>query len=208
MQIDLASVITLSGQPDRHTMTTQVHVVVDCSLCHEIRTENCQTGPVSRSKTTSIRRPAVPSSKEGSSRLGDITRSIPIDKRLSRRPKVALFAGIAALAVIGTMAAAVFVLPINTWREQNNDLEQRQTQLDALVSVNGQLAAEVDRLQTDDGVREAAREEIGYMQTGEQRRSVLPRPPLPADLPDGWPYNVVTEIFAARTAGPAHAVTD
>jgi len=106
------------------------------------------------------------------------------------------------------MASAVFVLPISTWREQNDDLEQRQTQLDALVSVNGQLAAEVDRLQTDDGIREAAREEIGYMQTGEQRRSVLPTPPLPADLPDGWPYNVVTEIFAARTAGPAPTVTD
>ena len=189
-------------------MTTQVHVVVDCSLCHGIRTENCQTGLCEPIEDHIDQTAGLPSSKEGSSRLGDITRSIPIDKRLSRRPKVALFAGIAALAVIGTMAAAVFVLPINTWREQNNDLEQRQTQLDALVSVNGQLAAEVDRLQTDDGVREAAREEIGYMQTGEQRRSVLPRPPLPADLPDGWPYNVVTEIFAARTAGPAPAVTD
>jgi len=189
-------------------MDAEVHVEVECCLCRGIRTGNCQNALVSRSKTTSIKRPVLPSAKEGSSRLGDITRSIPVDKRLSRRPKVALFAGIAALAVIGTMAAAVFVLPISTWREQDDDLEQRQTQLDALVSVNGQLAAEVDRLQTDDGIREAAREEIGYMQTGEQRRSVLPTPPLPADLPDGWPYNVVTEIFAARTAGPAPAVTD
>lgn len=164
---------------------------------------------MSRSKTTSIPRPAaLPSAKEGSSRLGDVTRSIPIDKRLSRRPKVALFAGFAALAVIGTMAAAVFILPIGTWRDQSTDLVQRQDQLDALVNVNGQLAAEVDRLETDDGVREAAREEIGYVMTGEERRTVLPTPPLPSDLPDGWPYNIVTEIFAARTAGPAPVATD
>ena len=163
---------------------------------------------MSRSKTTSIKRPAIPSAKEGSSRLGDVTRSIPVDKRLSRRPQVALFAGVAALAVIGTMTAAVFVLPIGTWREQDDDLEQRQAQLDALVSVNGQLDAEVDRLKTDDGIREAAREEIGYVLTGEERLSVLPAPPLPDELPDGWPYNVVTEIFAARTAGPAPVATD
>jgi len=164
---------------------------------------------VSRSKTTSIPRPAkLPSAREGSSRLGDITRSIPIDKRVSRRPKVALFAGFAALAVIATMAAAVFILPIGTWRDQGTDLVQRQEQLDALVNVNGQLAAEVDRLETDDGVLEAAREEIGYVMTGEERRTVLPAPPLPSNLPDGWPYNIVTEIFAARTAGPAPTTTD
>ncbi len=164
---------------------------------------------VSRSKTTAIPRPTrLPAAKQGSSRLGDVTRSIPIDKRVSHRPKVALFAGIAALAVIGAMAGAVFILPIGTWRGQDTDLVQRQEQLDALINVNGQLDAEVDRLQTDDGVREAAREEIGYVQTGEQRRSVLPAPALPNDLPDGWPYNVVTQIVAARTAGPAPVVTD
>jgi len=164
---------------------------------------------VSRSKTTSIKRPSrLPAAKDGSSRLGDVTRSIPVDKRLSGRPKVALFAGAATLAVIGTMAAAVFVLPVGTWREQDEDLVQRQEQLDALVNVNGQLKAEVDRLQTDDGIREAAREEIGYVQIGEQRRTVLPAPLLPTELPDGWPYNVVTQIFDARTAGPAPTPAD
>ena len=114
---------------------------------------------MSRSKTTSIRRPKIeaPASKHGSSRLGDITRSIPIEKRVSRRPKFALFAGVAALIVVGTMAAAVFVLPIGTWQDQDVDLVQRQAQLDELQRVNGQLAAEVNRLKTDDGVREAAR---------------------------------------------------
>ena len=187
----------------------RVLVEVECRDCHPTALPTWQNATVSRSKTTSIPRPAVPpAAKDGASRLGDVTRSIPIDKRVSRRPKVALFAGVAALAVIATMAAAVFVLPIGTWRDQSTDLAQRQEQLDALVNVNGQLAAEVDRLETDDGVLEAAREEIGYVMTGEERRTVLPAPPLPSDLPDGWPYNVVTEIFAARTAGPAPVTTD
>ena len=101
------------------------------------------------------------------------------------------------------LGAAIFILPIGTWRDQDVDLAQRQAELDELEKVNGQLSAEVDRLQTDDGIREAAREEIGFVEQGERRSTILPLPPLPTDLPDGWPYNVVTGIIAARQAGPA-----
>ena len=51
-------------------------------------------------------------------------------------------------------------------------------------------------------------EEIGFVEEGDQRSTILPLPPVPSLLPDGWPYNVVTQIFAARTAGPAPAVAD
>ena len=170
----------------------------------------CDNRFVSRSKTTSIPRPAEPAkaSDEGRSRLGDFTRPIPVEKRILRRPKVALFGGIFVLLVIGTIAAAVFILPIQTWFDQDDSLIQRQAQLDELERVNGELAAEVDRLETEDGIREAAREEIGFVEAGEERFSILPLPPLPGNLPDGWPYNVVTGIIAARTAGPAPVVAD
>lgn len=164
---------------------------------------------MSRSKTTSIKRPdKVPAAKAGSSRLGDITRSIPMDKRLSRRPKVALFAGVGVLCVLAAMAAAVLVLPLGTWRDQSDDLVKRQAQVEELRRVNGQLTAEVDRLKTDDGITEAAREELGFVMQGEDRTSILPMPLLPKRLPDGWPYNVVTQIFEARTAGPRPSPTD
>ena len=55
-----------------------------------------------RSKTTAIKRPSLRASDEGRSRLGDLTRPIPIDKRVSRRPKVALIAGAFALLVIAS----------------------------------------------------------------------------------------------------------
>ena len=165
---------------------------------------------MSRSKTTSIPRPKEPAkaSDAGRSRLGDFTRPIPVEKRILRRPKLALFGGAFVLLVIVTIAAAVFILPIGTWMDQDDDLAQRQAELDELQRVNGQLSGEVERLQTDDGVREAAREEIGFVDQGDQRSTILPLPPLPRELPAGWPYNVVSGMFAARTAGPAPASTD
>ena len=165
--------------------------------------------PVSRSQTTSIKRPPKQAAAdEGRSRLGDFTRPIPVDKRISRRPKVAMFAGLGVLAIVAVLGAAIFILPIGTWRGQDVDLTQRQAELDELQKVNGQLSAEVDRLQTDDGIREAAREEIGFVEQGERRSTILPLPPLPTDLPDGWPYSVVTGILAARQAGPAPTATE
>ena len=157
-----------------------------------------------RNATTSIKRPSARrASDEGQSKLGDFTRPIPIEKRISRRPRVALIAGLFALTVIATLAMSVFVSPISTWRDQDIDLVQRQQQLDELQRVNGDLQAEVDRLRTEDGIRESAREDYGYVERGEERSSILPLPDLPTDLPDGWPYNVVTGIIAANAAGPA-----
>jgi cell division protein FtsB len=178
--------------------------------CHGIRCGSCDNDRVTRSKTTSIPRPKEPAkaSDDGRSRLGDFTRPIPVEKRLFRRPKLALFSGIFVLLVIGTIAAAVFILPMGTWFDQGDQLVQRQAELDELQRVNGQLAGEVERLDTEAGIREAAREEIGFVEEGDQRSTILPLPPVPSDLPDGWPYNVVTQIFAARTAGPAPAVAD
>lgn len=155
-----------------------------------------------RNTTTSIKRPAPPpAADEGRSRVGDLSRPIPVEKRISRRPRVAMFAGLFVLIVIAILAAAVFILPIGTWRDQESDLERRVNQLEELERVNGELAAEVERLGTDQGIREAAGEEIGYLDIGEQRLSVLPLPDLPSDLPNGWPYNVTEQILMVRRAG-------
>ena len=163
---------------------------------------------MSRSKTTSIKRPEqLPTAaEEGESRLGDLSRPIPVDKRIFRRSRVALVAGIGALVVGVALAAAGFVLPLQTWFDQDDALDERQAQLDELQRVNGQLSAEVERLRTDDGVREAAREEIGYVDAGEERFSVRPLPPLPRNLPNGWPYNGAAQIISLRQNPPAEPV--
>ena len=126
----------------------------------------------------------------------------PDEKRISRRPRVAMFTGLFALGIVATIAFAVFVLPIGASPTQDIDLEQRQAQLEELQRVNNELQAETMRLDAADGIREAPREDYGYVDLGEERATVLPLPPLPTDLPDGWPYNVITQIIDARTAGP------
>ena len=165
---------------------------------------------MSRSRTTSIPRPKEQpkAADAGRSRLGDFTRPIPTDKRILRRPRWVLLGGAFVLVVGATIVAALFILPVQTWMDQDDDLAQRQAELDELQKVNGQLAGEVERLQTDDGIREAAREEIGFVDAGDRRTTILPLPALPTELPPGWPYNVVTGILAARTAGPAPVAAD
>lgn len=159
---------------------------------------------MSRSKTTSIKRPATQAAAdEGTSRLGDFTRPIPVDKRVFRRKRWAMGAGLFTLFVGGAVAAALLILPVQTWIDQGNDIEQRQAELDELQRVNGQLAAEIDRLETPDGAREAAREELGMVEVGEERQTVLPLPDLPRQLPDGWPYNITDGILDLRAAAAA-----
>ena len=108
--------------------------------------------------------------------------------------------GLAALVVAGAIAAALFGLPVRTWFDQDSELQALDYELTEMQSVNHDLQGEVDRLQTDDGIREAAREELGHVETGDNRQTILELPPLPTDLPDGWPYSQVEAILAVRAA--------
>ena len=54
--------------------------------------------------------------------------------------------------------------------------------------MNADLQDEVDRLLTDAGTAEAAREILDLVEPGEGRQTVVGLPELPTDLPDGWPY--------------------
>ena len=108
-----------------------------------------------------------------------------------------------AVSIAGALAAALFVLPVQTYFGQNDKLDQRSGQLAQLEQVNADLRAEVARLRTDDGVREAAREQLGMVEAGERRQSMLDLPAVPTDLPDGWPYSIVSGISETRRAAPA-----
>ena len=153
-------------------------------------------------KRSRVSKPATPpvASDAGRSRLGDLTRPISVDRRITRRRRSTVLLGVVALAIAGAIAAALFVLPVQTYFAQDVSIERRQGQLDQLEAVNAELQAEVDRLRTADGIREAAREEIGFAEPGERRLTLLALPDLPTDLPDGWPYSMVSDIIALRRA--------
>ena len=150
---------------------------------------------------TSIRRPQRRASDAERSRLGDLTRPIAREHSITQRLTSRLALGLAAATIALAIAVTLYVLPIRTWLDQHNELQDRQTQLDELESVNADLQSEVDRLQTDAGAREAARDEIGYLEPGEQRSTVIDDLTLPRRLPKGWPYSPVTQIIKIRTTG-------
>lgn len=153
---------------------------------------------------STIDRPSTPprASDRGRSRLGDVTRPIQIDRRITKQRRSSFLLAIVALAIASALAAALFGLPIQTYFNQDERIDQRRQQLIQLQAVNDDLQAEVDRLGTDDGVREAAREELGFVESGERRASVLDLPAVPTDLPDGWPYSLVNDITALRRNPP------
>lgn len=159
--------------------------------------------------TTTIRRsPYRRASDVGRSRVADQRRRRLIAPRrpLSRLTSTSLF-GLAALVVAGAIAAALFGLPVRTWFDQDTELQALEHELGELQDVNHDLRGEVDRLQTDDGIREATREELGHVQTGDDRRTVLELPPLPDELPAGWPYGQIRAVLAVRAAVDTPAST-
>jgi hypothetical protein len=159
--------------------------------------------------TTTVRRPANRrASDAGRSRLVDIRRrSIDSRRPLPSVSTTWLF-GLAALVVAGAIAAALFGLPVRTWFDQDNELQALEHELTEMQAVNHDLQGEVDRLQTDDGIREAAREELGHIQSGDKRQTMLELPPLPTDLPDGWPYSQVEAIIVLRASVAAPPTSD
>lgn len=154
--------------------------------------------------TSTIARPEGQrrASDRGRSRLGDVTRPIHIDRRITKQRRSAVALALVALAIAGALAAALFVLPVQTYFSQNDRLDQRRDQLAQMEQVNSDLRSEVERLRTDAGVREAARVELGMVEAGELRQSMLDLPDVPTQLPDGWPYSVVSGIAEIRRNPP------
>jgi hypothetical protein len=156
--------------------------------------------PVSEARTTTvIRKPPRRASDAGRSRLGDLTRPIAREQRITPNRRPAILLGLAGFVVAGAIAAALFGLPVRTWFGQNDEMRQLDAQLAELQSVNADLQREVDRLQTPAGIVEAARDELGLIHYGERRQTIVNMPELPTDLPDGWPYGAVERIIALRT---------
>ncbi len=158
-------------------------------------------------RTTCIQRPrdatqasarARSAESADSSRFAEFTRPIAKDKRLVKGRGKRLVFSLVALVIAAALIASLFVLPVKSWLQQRDDLAQKQNELAVLNNANAQLAADVTRLQTPDGIKEAARQEVGYVGIGEQRISVLATPNAPLTLPTGWPYDAIAQIVAVR----------
>jgi cell division protein FtsB len=157
-------------------------------------------------KTTSIRRPqpaagkAVRARRHGSndnSRFADFTRPIDRDKQLVRgRQRSVVWLG--GLVIGVALAAAFFVLPVKSYLRQRDDIERLSAQLDVVSDANARLRVGNERLRTAEGIKEAARTEIGYVVPGEIRISLQQQPNAPLTLPSGFHFDAVAQVIAVR----------
>ena len=158
-------------------------------------------------KTTAIQRPRAPARallerEPDESRFSEFTRPIAKEKQLVKGRGKRLIFALVALVIAAALVASMFVLPVKSWLLQRHDLTKKQNELAVLTDANAQLAADINRLHTPDGIKEAARQEVGYVGIGERRISVLTTPDAPLTLPTGWPYDAIAQIVAVRSAPP------
>jgi cell division protein FtsB len=137
--------------------------------------------------------------------LDDLTRPIEAEHRLVTGRSNRWVLGLLGVAVVGALLAALFVLPVQAWMRQQDEIEVKQHELEVLTGANAALEAEVQHLQTIEGSREAARTELGVIVRGEERISILPSTGGALPLPTGWPYDAVSQIVAVRLAPPTTA---
>ena len=117
--------------------------------------------------------------------------------------------GAIAVVIVIALAGALFVLPMRAWVNQREDLAERRAELAALEEATAALEADIARLQTPEGIENAAREELGYVEQGERRVAVVDVPAGSTELPPGWPYSLVQQIIAVRAMPPVEpAPTD
>lgn len=172
------------------------------------RPRNATGGVATRTakrSTVPARSERAPASKPGL--LDDYTTPIAREDQIVRKGHGRLILGAVGALIALAIGAALFVLPIKSWMHQRNDLTVRTDELSTLNAANAQLQTEVDRLQTDEGIREAARTEIDYVPNGEKRITVLATPAASTALPAGWPYDMVSSIIALRQAEAVAATT-
>jgi cell division protein FtsB len=163
-----------------------------------------RTSAIARPRTVSkvparasSRRPAaVP--RDAHTRLSELTTPIARDRQLVQRWWNRWVLAFAAIAVLGALLAALFVLPVQAWMRQKDEIATKQSELDVLDAANDALGVDIGHLQTPEGAKEAARAELGVVGKGEDRISVLPDAAMVITLPAGWPYDSVRQIVQVR----------
>lgn len=145
-----------------------------------------------------------PSAGSDHTLFGDLTRPIRPDRQLVTRRGNRWLLMLLAGGVLMALLAAMFLLPVQAWLRQRDEISVKEQQLTVLDDANGQLTDEIEHLQTTEGAKEAARDELGVVGPGELRLSLLPAGLTGIALPTGWPYDAITQVVAVRAA-PASA---
>jgi len=124
----------------------------------------------------------------------DPTVSVPVRRHGSGR-----WATPFVLFLLAAIAAALFTVPIGTWLEQRRVLERRSREYAMYEDTIERLQNDIAYLQSPDGLRAAIRAQLGYLQPDERRIPLMEVPELSADMPNRWPYTVISSMMLVRT---------
>lgn len=103
-----------------------------------------------------------------------------------------------AIAILA-LVVALFILPVRTWLNQRALLSERQTEYAGFEDTNEALQDQVTYLNTDAGLQEAIRSQLGYLHPNERRVPMIDLPAMSTVLPERWPYSVVSNILLVRS---------
>jgi cell division protein FtsB len=130
--------------------------------------------------------------------------AISLTQRIAQNHRARRVAWLGSRLALGVVVVAagtsLFFFPLMDFVTQRSAIAQKSSEFNSLADANEQLQTEVNALQTPEGIRNAARAQLGYVLPGEQRLSLVPMPKLPTDLPATWPYTLVTDILTVRSA--------
>ena len=115
--------------------------------------------------------------------------------------------GAIALGSVVAIAAvySLVIAPMRSYFAQRSMVADKTAEFETLADANEQLQIEINKLSTPEGIRNAARAQLGYVLPGEQRLSLVKMPELPTNLPAQWPYSMVTSILHVRAEAAAKA---
>ena len=143
------------------------------------------------------------SSRRTKAKVSEATKSVrrrtPGEARILRSKGLRRAAGIVVGGVFASLVFTLGYMPIRDFFGQRAVLAQKQTEYDTLSDATEELQTEVNKLQTPEGVRNAARTQLNMVYPGEKRVHLLPSPALPTQLPQQWPYTMVSGIVAVRS---------
>ncbi|MEK7295495.1 MAG: hypothetical protein AAB018_03070, partial [Actinomycetota bacterium] len=106
------------------------------------------------------------------------------------------------------LVVALFILPVRTWFHQRELLSERQTEYAGYEDTNEALQDQVTYLQTDAGLQEAIRTQLGYLHPNERRIPMIDLPAMSTLLPEQWPYSVVSNILLVRSLDAVRQATE
>lgn len=127
-----------------------------------------------------------------------VVRPTPEHARFTHNKAVIWMLRLVGAGVLIAAVASLVVFPVRDYVAQSATLDRKTAELEALADANEQLVNEVNELATPEGTRNAARSQLGYVLPGESRMSLTPMPELPTDLPDTWPYTIISSIVTLR----------